>query len=152
MKRTIVIAAILAALVGSTTQAAQGAPKEWRWQECRFSSLEPGVWTRREIVLTIDCALRKWPVPGGLDLAVAVAQCESGPDLKDPGTVSPLGTYQQIALYWPGRWQFWSPAHWKKPLAPEGANPRSNVVVSVRMAHADGSWWGDWSSSAPCWA
>ncbi len=120
------------------------ASREFRWDECRFGGLQRAPWTVREIVLTIRCAERRWPVPGGVPKALDVARCESGADLKDPGGDGYAGTFQQAERYWPGRWRAYNPRSWDKPLPNAAAQPRSNVVVSIQMAHARG-WGADWS-------
>lgn len=159
MRRAIVTALTAGLLIGGTAGGLPGsqadarrvdsqatgttkANREFRWDECRFGGLQRDPWTVREITLTIRCAEKRWSVTGGVPKALAVARCESGPDLKDPGQDSYLGTFQQSARYWPGRWKAYSP-EWDKRLPRNGTQPRSNVVVSIRMASAHG--WGAWS-------
>ena len=158
MRKRIVTAAIAACLAtGATaaTGASAGSPashslthssgeanRAWRTEECRFGGLVPGGWTVREIVWTITCAERKWPVSGGVSKALAVARCESGlrADASNGGRY--LGVYQHAAVYWPARLRSLAPS-WDKALASSAFDGRSNVVIAMRMAHSGG--WGPWS-------
>lgn len=122
----------------------------WRDQECRFATSDgrPG-WSTADVRRVISCAAGKWAVPGGAAQAIDVAACESGADLLDRSTDGYAGTFQQSTRYWPGRRVAFDPGGWEKALHPSVFNPRSNVIVSVRMAHADGAWamsaGGDWA-------
>ncbi len=115
----------------------------WRLKECSYQTLQKGNWTVWEIKKTIQCAIDKWPVQGGFKKALTVAECESGSDLRDPGGDGYIGTFQQAERYWSGRRNEYNPPTWKHPLAKWGDNPRSNVIVSIKMAHAKG-WTSDW--------
>lgn len=91
----------------------------------------------------IACAVRLWPVPGGVFEALAIAHRESG-DLIWPWAYNPsgcAGTYQHMLSLWPGRVaRWWNSAWlWKTPTA---FNPRANVIVTMRMVHAGG--WSPW--------
>jgi hypothetical protein len=158
MKRALMTAAIAVLLAGGAMaghQASAGSPaadspasgkpkaSEWRSQECRFGGLTKGGWAQREVVLTIECAVRKWPVSGGVPFAVQVAACESGlrADASNDGRY--LGVYQHAASYWPSRRAHFNPGAWDKALDVSAFNARSNVVVAIRMAHSGG--WGPWS-------
>jgi len=157
VKRILVTATTAALLLGgavgatgssasnpaSHLQPRRAADATWRWNECRFGGLQRDPWTVREIVLTIRCAERRWAVPGGAPKALTVARCESGSDLKDPGGDGYAGTFQQAERYWPGRWRTYNPHSWEKRLRNAAAQPRSNVVVSIQMAHSGG--WDPWS-------
>src|SRR5262245_26323943 len=50
----------------------------WRMRECRFQSLQQGTWTPHEEQLTASCAVRHFPVSGGLAQVDSVVACESG--------------------------------------------------------------------------
>jgi hypothetical protein len=157
MRRTIIAGLLLLTIAGITGQARQeaaatqrrdsGINAEWRQAECRFGGIDRGGWTYREVRSTIECAVAKWPVPGGLDQAVSVATCESG---LRAAAYNPtgcngsgcLGVFQQHASYWEGRQDFWGPVAWDKPVAESGFDGRANVVVSVRMVRAQGGWSG----------
>lgn len=153
--RKLLAVAMMAAAIGTLATGPAGARPDWRDEEIRYarSDGEPG-WSTADVRRTIVAAVRRWPVPGGLAQALAVARCESGEDLLAPAGVDGYaGTFQQSERYWR-----WSPSHgylgggrlaafnpdgWDKPLPRSPANPRANVVVSIRMAHASG--WGAWS-------
>lgn len=140
-----------AAVAGSTIAAlgASGARvRVDREAECRYgrSDGQPG-YSTLDVRRVIRCAVGKWSVPGGYDKAVAVASCESGSDLLDHSTDGYTGTFQQSTRYWDGRRAAYNPVGWDKPLQHPAWHPRANVVVSIRMAHADGDW-SDWSQGA----
>lgn len=117
------------------------AEETWREEHCRMNKAT-SVWTPFEVRQTIRCATAKWPVEGGPTRAIQIALCESGADLQDPGGDGYAGTFQQSEQYWPGRYRSLKPKGWE--LQPSAVNPRSNTVISIRMAHARG-WEGDWS-------
>ena len=131
----------LVAMLSLTLASPAKATSEWRWNECRMNA-GSSTWTSREVRRTIRCAVSKWSVPGGLVSALSIALCESGADLQDwyigDGYAGPM---QQSVTYWHDRRQHYKPIHWE--LAPSPAQPRANVIVSIRMAH--GSGWGAWS-------
>ena len=90
----------------------------------------------RQVKRMIRCAARRWTVSGGPSKAVSVARCESNfkPRAYSDGNA---GIYQQRVRYWRSR---------ARKYGLRGAsvyNARANVIVSVRMAHAQG--WGAWS-------
>lgn len=87
----------------------------------------------------IACAVARWPVPGGLQQALSVAKCESGfrPRAEYRGHI---GIYQHRDIYWMARWRKWGAPH---DLSRDPHNARSNIIVSIRMAHEAG--WGAWS-------
>jgi len=94
----------------------------------------------RPIKDLIRCAAARWPVPGGAATALAVARCESGfrPDAYSNGNA---GVFQQRVRYWDGRYEAYTRPWWQ--LYRSVFNGRTNVIVSIRMAHAVG--WGPWS-------
>jgi hypothetical protein len=63
-----------------------------------------------------------------------VARCESNlnPHAYDSGGYA--GLFQQSIRYWPGRSEQWG------QVDRSVFNGRANIIVSVRMAHAAGSW------------
>ena len=139
MTRYLLILFMLLTLTLIPTEAK--AASEWRWDECRMNA-GSSTWTSREVRQTIRCAVTKWSVPGGLTTAISIALCESGVDLQDwyigDGYA---GTMQQSVIYWRDRRQHYRPPGWKLQRSP--AQPRANVIVSIRMAH--GSGWSAWS-------
>lgn len=85
----------------------------------------------------IACAVQKWSVPGGVEKALAVAQCEHGFQWYSPPGASHIGVYQHSATYWPDR---------AKAYGFEGydaRNGRANIMVAIQYAHQYG--WGAWS-------
>jgi len=114
----------------------------WRQAQCRYRHLEDGWgWSYREVALTIGCAVKHWPVFGGLDKAMSVASCESGLNelAWNPGGYA--GVYQHAIAYWPARLANLAPVWWK--LRSSIFNARSNVVIAIRYAARYG--WGAWS-------
>ncbi len=90
-----------------------------------------GTWHIKRL---IRCAARRWDSPGTPAKAVEVASCES--HLR-PGAYNPsgyAGLFQQSTRYWPERADRWG--------QPDRSvfNARANIIVSVRMARALGSW------------
>ena len=90
-----------------------------------------GTWHIKQL---IKCAARRWDSPGTPEQAVAIARCES--DLR-PNAYNAhgyAGLFQQATRYWPGRAKRWG--------QPDRSvfNGRANIIVSIRMAAADGSW------------
>jgi len=90
-----------------------------------------GTWHIKQL---IKCAAARWDSPGGPARAVAVARCES--DLRPHAFNSRgyAGLFQQAIRYWPGRADRWG--------QPDRSvfNGRANIIVSIRMAAAAGSW------------
>ena len=90
----------------------------------------------------IECAATRWPVPGGADRAICIAQRESGliPTASSP-TGEYVGLFQHLAAAWPDRYAEWTRPGWQ--LKPSPLNGRTNAIVTMRMVNADG--WGPWS-------
>lgn len=88
----------------------------------------------------MECAIAKWSVPGGVSKAQAVGACESE-WWRLAVNGSYRGLFQHAIAYWRGRVHDYRPPGWR--LAPSWANSRSQIVVTVRMAH--GSGWGAWA-------
>ena len=123
------------------TLATPAKADDWRWDECRMNA-GSSTWTSREVKQTMRCAISKWSVPGGFRNAYSIASCESGPDLQDPYSGDGYaGPFQQAERYWPDRRRHYRPTGWV--LQHSAAQPRANVIVSIRMAH--GSGWSAWS-------
>ena len=139
MKRTLTaIALVVAFTIGPNLPAeAHHRPgpcsvhwvKEWRENR----NVEP-------IKAIIRCAVGRWPVPGGSAKALSVAACESGfrPNAYGNGNA---GVYQHRQPYWEGRYDTYTRRRWH--LYTSVYNGRTNVIVSIRMAHVYG--WGAWS-------
>jgi len=98
----------------------------------------------RRVSALIRCAERHWPVEGGLEKALDVADCESSfAPWADNGN-GDLGVYQisawpERAKTWLRKWMF---PKWQQPF-PEWSNGRANVLAGIRWAHAKG--WGAWA-------
>lgn len=141
MKRAVVIGLLIAAAFG---QASQASERFDRSDECRYATSDGRRgWSTQDVRRTIVCATERWSVPGGASRALEIAACESGADLLDRSTDGYAGTFQQTVRYWPGRRATYNPDAWEQQLHRSVFNPRANVVVSIRMAHAGG--WGPWS-------
>lgn len=152
MKRAVTRAALAAAILaglagGLPSRQAEARPSQSRpgsierETECRYGTSDGRAgYSTLDVRRVIRCAVSKWSVPGGYEQAVDVASCESGSDLFDHSTDGYAGTFQQSTRYWSGRRAQYNPPAWDKPLQRPVWNPRANVVVSIRMAHADGAW------------
>jgi hypothetical protein len=94
----------------------------------------------RPVKRLIRCAVRHWPVIGGVRKALDVARCESGyrPD-ADGG--SSEGVYQHVNTYWPGRAERFLRDRWH--IGHSIWNARAQVIVTVRMVRSGG--WSPWS-------
>lgn len=113
--------------------------------EVRYQHVASASWTDREVRMTIRGAVRRWPVPGGVDMALSVARCESGFEARDSSPHSGYeGVYQQATAYWRSRLAAYDSPRWQ--LHDSVNNGRSNVIVSIRQAHAGG--WGPWEAGA----
>jgi hypothetical protein len=132
LRRGILAAITLTALLvpGTALDAsANGAPQvplhvcDYDWRE--------GTWHIKQL---IKCAARRWDSPGSPQLAVAVARCESNlrPTAFNSGGYA--GLFQQSIRYWPER-----SSRWGQPDR-SVYNGRANIIVSIRMAAAEGSW------------
>ncbi|MGZ5291184.1 MAG: hypothetical protein ACXWEH_02525 [Actinomycetota bacterium] len=121
----IVSALLVPGLVG-TASAQEQVPRrvcDYDWRE--------GTWHIKQL---IQCSAYRWDSPGTPRRAIAFAECESGlrPDAYNENGYA--GLFQQATRYWPDRAHRWG--------QPERSvfNGRANVIVSVRMAAALGSW------------
>jgi hypothetical protein len=90
----------------------------------------------------IECAVARWPVPGGAPRAICIARRESGLiPWASSATGQYLGLFQQSAAGWPERFDAWTQPAWE--LKNNALNGRSNAIVTIRMVNADG--WGAWA-------
>ena len=137
------LAALEEELAVATTTLAARRPAEWRYDECRFQSLQAGTWTAAEERFTLECAVGHWQIPGGIDQAVAVGNCESGWNRLANNGGRYLGLFQHAASSYTGRVNTYEPAAWDKPLSRRWTNSRGHIVMTVRMVAAGG--WGPWS-------
>lgn len=95
----------------------------------------------RPIKRMLACAVKLWPVPGGIDKAISVVDCESK---FDPFAVNEsgrhIGLFQHDRRYWLARWRRWG-LDLGVPQNP--TNAWSSIIVSVRIINRYG--WGAWS-------
>jgi hypothetical protein len=104
-------------------------------------------WDRGEVKQAIRIVVRRWHVPGGVSYAFCIAKHESGFQSHGNDSSCCKGVFQQHEDYWAGRFRQLNPHHgWKLRNAIH--NARSNIVVSIRMAHASG--WRDWTTTRFC--
>jgi hypothetical protein len=92
----------------------------------------------------VRCEARRVNPPGTPAFAVGVGNCESG--LRPHAINWPyLGAYQHHAGYWDGRFRTFTGSRWEHDgnLRPTPFAFRSNVIVTMRMARAQG--WGAWA-------
>jgi hypothetical protein len=116
--------------------------------QCRFDWLDHQTWTNREEHRTASCVLERWSVPGGLAKFDSVIDCESGwsrfaynPGNPEISGDEYVGLAQHDEQSWPYRVHSYEPPWWH--LKPEWSNPRTQIVVTVRMVIAQG--WSAWS-------
>jgi hypothetical protein len=92
----------------------------------------------------ITCATDRWPVPGGAEKAICIAERESG---LIPWASSPTGMYvglfQHSAEAWPDRYDGWAKPFWELKRSP--LNGRTNSIVTIRMVNDAG--WGPWAGT-----
>jgi hypothetical protein len=139
MRRALVAALASASLLAPAATSATNAEArsvplrvcEYEWQR--------GTWHIKQL---IRCAASRWSVPGGAVKAIEVGDCESHLDAgaRSSGG-SYAGLYQQSTRYWPSRATRFGQGDRSV------FNGRANIIVSIRMAHADGSW-STWAGCA----
>lgn len=117
--------------------------QDWRWDECRFQSLNRPLWTAREERLTAECAVEKWSVPGGLSEFISIGQCESGWSRFANNAGNYLGLFQHAASAYVSRIHSYNPPSWDRGLSTRWTNSRGQIVMSARMMHAEGT--GAWA-------
>jgi hypothetical protein len=92
-----------------------------------------------QVKRTIRCAVAHYPVPGGTRKALYIAWRESR---YDPYAVNPngryKGIYQQGISWWQGRYRTYGFPYLRDRIL----NARTNIIVSIRMAHRHG--WAPW--------
>jgi len=130
------VALTLALIVGTTASAG------WRHRQCKYQGLDRASWTDHEVRATIRCGVEHWRVPGGKDKALDVARCESGFEARSVGSGS-YGVYQFISSTWGSTVHRFRRLVRRWDLSRNVFNGRSNVVMAIRKAHADG--WSAWA-------
>ena len=141
MRRTAILLVIGLILIGASPVRAQSiyhaenAPCDIRWKAAYYQDGDT-----HPVRRIIRCAVRLWPVPGGVKKAFSVARCESGfrPDAYYAGNA---GVFQQRTKYWKGRVRTYLRRWWPSNVSP--FNGRANVILSVRMANRYG--WNAWA-------
>lgn len=154
MKRTLLAIVAVAVLIlgagapGATAQTRRAARIEREMEtDCQFSWLADGVWTYSVMMRTVDCVLGKWPVTsGGKAKVVCVGDRESHWNRFVTNHGRYLGLFQHAASAWAGRVRQYGPASWRDNLKTAWWNPRTQIVVTVRMERDLG--WGPWAGTA----
>jgi hypothetical protein len=92
----------------------------------------------------ITCAAARWPVEGGAEKAVCIADRESGliPTASSQ-TGLYVGLYQHSVADWPRRYEEWTRPIWQ--LKENPYNGRTNAIVTMRIANAEG--WAAWAGT-----
>jgi len=146
IRRAAAIAATVGAIVvtaalPASAMVARGLGQDDRPGPCPLTrGADEGV--RAFSMRIITCAAERWPVPGGAERAICIADRESGliPTAQSP-TGMYLGLFQHSAEAWGDRYLEWTRPVWQ--LKPNALNGRTNAVVTMRMANAFG--WGPWA-------
>ncbi|HXF73589.1 MAG TPA: hypothetical protein VNO79_13405 [Actinomycetota bacterium] len=136
MRRIVRVGLAVTLLAGGAAPARAHHRNEDRDVPCERIHWQEVEDVREAVRRLIRCAERLWPVPGGLEKALAVARCESGFWPWARGGPN-AGVYQHNLAYWPPRWE-----RWGRPLGlgSSAFNARTNVVVTMRMVHSSRSW------------
>ncbi len=92
----------------------------------------------------ITCAADKWPVEGGAEKAICIADRESGliPTASSP-TGMYVGLFQHSAADWPRRYDEWTRPWWQ--LKENPYNGRTAAIVTIRISNAEG--WAAWAGA-----
>jgi hypothetical protein len=92
----------------------------------------------------IECAATRWPVEGGAEKAICIAERESGLiPTASSATGIYVGLFQHSAADWPRRYDEWTKPWWR--LKENPYNGRTNSIVTMRIAHAEG--WEAWAGA-----
>lgn len=134
MRRSLVAALASASLLVPAATAGAHEAQIVPLRVCDYD-WRAGTWQTKQL---IRCAARRWDSPGTPGQAVAVARCESNLDPDAYNSSGYAGLFQQATRFWPIRADHWGQRDRSV------FNGRANVIVSVRMARALGSWsaWG----------
>jgi len=139
MRRAVVFVAAMSILV-SAGQALNAEAAKVRHPQAQCRTSEGNGWSDRDVKQAIRCATSRWHVSGGARKAISVARCESGFD-EHNYYAGHGGVFQHVIRYWSARFRRWRVRGWH--MRSRIYNARSNVVISIRMAHSGG--WGPWS-------
>jgi hypothetical protein len=135
-------------LASAESIVTSAADLDWRYDECRFQSLDNPTWTQREERLTAQCAVRRWSVPGGLAKFMSEGYCESGYNRLAYNPNGHLGIYQHDAGSYQGRMNMYRPTAWDFRLSNEWRNSRGHIVMTAIYVHRNG--WGAWDRYNSC--
>jgi hypothetical protein len=98
-------------------------------------------WSNKDERQAVRLVVSEWHVPGGAPRAVSVIRCESGFQARARNACC-SGLLQLHRSYFPGWFRRFNPHRgWK--LHRSVYNPRTNLVIGLRLAHAGG--WGPWA-------
>lgn len=130
-------------VAGTLVSASATISTQNRNRYCRYQSVDNAKWSHHEVHLTEQCAIRHWSVSGGFTKAHYISERESGDGwfARNPSSGT-CGIYQHQPSLWPGRVQAANKALPNWNLGPSCYNARSNIIVSIHMAHSGG--WGPW--------
>ena len=137
MRRAIVAVLASASLLAPASTAVAREAHTVPVRVCNFD-WRAGTWQIKQL---IRCTARRWDSPGSPRQAISVARCESNLNPRADNSGGYAGLFQQSTRYWPGRADQWGQDDRSV------FNGRANVIVSIRMAHASGSW-GPWAGCA----
>ena len=133
---TIVLAAGVIASGGimfNSTPASASGICEYPWWKSN------GGYSVYQVKRIITCAVTHYPVTGGAHKALYIARRESR---FNPYAVNPngrfKGIYQQGTTWWQSRYNTYGFSYLRDRIL----NARTNIIVSIRMAHRHG--WGPW--------
>jgi hypothetical protein len=146
IRRAAAIAATLGVTIAASALPAAAMVDRDRGQDDRpgpcplVRGQDEGV--RAFSIRIITCAAERWPVQGGPEKAICIADRESGliPTAQSPSGMY-LGLFQHSAEAWGDRYLEWTRESWQ--LKPNALNGRTNAIVTMRMANATG--WGPWA-------
>lgn len=128
-----------ATLVSTTNALSAEAKVKDPSEVCRYSG--GNGWNRQELHGAVRCVTSKWHVPGGVRRAARIINCESGWGIHASNSCC-HGLLALHESYFGGWFRRFNPHRgWKLQHAIE--NPRTNLTIGLRLAHAQG--WGSWS-------
>jgi len=144
MKRRIIIALVIMITVLLATPAnAEAYENDYtgtQIKQCRFARND--VWNDSEIRDLIRCAFRTVGTSSQIDMALFVAEKESGFQEGAYNSSGCAGLFQHMVRYWPERYASFPKMDKWYHLGLNVFNPRSNVFITARMVGTGA--WGPW--------